>query len=63
MRWKRALGTLIESCVYMDPYAHMYYVTTRRARGEQASLTQDETGERRILHPIERLDSRREAQA
>lgn len=63
MRWKRALETLIESCVYMDPYAHMYYVTTRRGRGERTWRGQDEADERQILHLIERLDSRREAQA
>ena len=63
MRWKRALEALIESCVYMDPYAHMYYVTTRGTRGERTWRGQDEADGRQILHLIERLNSRREAQA
>ena len=65
MWWKRALQILVESCVYMDPYGCMYYAAVEREEAERAWGEQVEADEQQILRLIEidRLESRREAQA
>ena len=61
--WKKALQILLESCVYMHPETCMYLAAAEREEAERAWSEQDEADEQQILRLIERLESRREAQA
>lgn len=63
MWWKKALQILLESCVYMHPEAYIYLAAVKREEAERAWSEQDEADEQQILRLIERLESRREAQA
>ena len=63
MWWKKALQILLESCVYMHPEAYIYLAAVKREEVVRAWSEQDEADEQQILRLIERLESRREAQA
>ena len=39
--WNRLLQVLVESCVYMDPHAYMFYIATKRNAAGRARSEQD----------------------
>ena len=61
--WKKAFRILLESCVYMDPIAFMYYSAAKRGAESRAWIDKDEADERELRRLIEKIEERREALA